>query len=155
MPSAMKWWLVVLVAVFGVATAPAGAAAPHNAGAATAYEHVVSITKCEPRRSRNNSENLLTTNASLSITYTNLTAKPMKRIVFGLFANHKLVTEVSDSGTFGPHVAISHPLPISVGLFPMQTPVACQPLHATFADGTTIANPFRPTWEVGYTGPRL
>lgn len=86
-----------------------------------------------------------TASPTLSIDYTNETAKPMKEIEFGLVANGNLVAEVKDVGTFSPGTEIKHEFGLSPNVFPLQTALArCVPLKIAYEDGTTWTNPRLP-----------
>ncbi len=85
-------------------------------------------------------------NPTLGIDYVNQTQKVMKQIEFGLIANHHLVAEVKDVGTFSPGAEIKHEFGLSPNVFPLQTGLPhCVPLRITFADGTKWRNPRLPS----------
>jgi hypothetical protein len=86
-----------------------------------------------------------TADPQLGIDYTNISAKPMHTIEFGLIANQRLIAEVKDVGSFSPGAEIKHKFAVSPNIFPIQTALPqCVPLRITFADGTKWRNPRLP-----------
>ena len=84
----------------------------------------------------------VSSNPTLSISYTNVTNQTMKQIEFGLVARGALIAEVRDVGTFSPNAEIKHEFGISPNVFPIGTGLPqCVPLRITFADGTKWKNP--------------
>jgi hypothetical protein len=153
--------LSALALVFGAATSAMAVESPR---------HPVNVTTCNPSRNvmvsggwvpgyyprnpyyystvygyRYYQPPVRTSNPTLAIDYTNMTAKPMSEIEFGLVANGNLVAEVKDVGTFSPGVEIKHEFGLSPNVFPLQTSLArCVPLKIRFADGTKWRNPRLP-----------
>ncbi|MBV8246548.1 MAG: hypothetical protein JOZ38_11535 [Candidatus Eremiobacteraeota bacterium] len=81
--------------------------------------------------------------AHLSIAYTNISAKAMTSIQFGLLADNVLVAEARDHGSFAPRATIKHKLGLNLQvMIPGQQ--RCVPLVITFADGTKWRNPRLP-----------
>jgi hypothetical protein len=84
-------------------------------------------------------------NPSLAIDYTNVGTKVASTIEFGLIARGALVAEVRDVGTFSPGAEIKHTFGISPNVFPIQTGLPqCVPLRITYKDGTHWKNPHLP-----------
>jgi len=88
------------------------------------------------------------TNPSLAIDYTNVDKKVMSTIEFGLIARGALVAEVRDVGTFSPGAEIKHTFGISPNVFPISTGLPqCIPLRITYKDGTHWKNPHLPALQ--------
>ena len=88
---------------------------------------------------------LRSSNPALLVDYTNVSAKPIKEIEFGLVARGTLVAEVKDVGTFSTGALIQHEFGLSPNVFPIGTGLAqCVPLKIKFQDGTKWRSPRLP-----------
>lgn len=133
-----------------------------------ASKSLVHVSKCEPSRNRVTTYTpgfypavpynwpnvygvnyyqppVTSSNPVLLVDYTNVSAKPMHQIEFGLVARGVLIAEVKDVGTFSNGALIQHEFGLSPNVFPIGTGLPqCVPLKITYADGTKWRNPHLP-----------
>jgi len=87
----------------------------------------------------------LGTGPMVMIAYSNKSTKPISSIIFGVVSNGKVVDMFRDQGNFTTGAVVMHAFGIKADLMPAAgSKVSCEPLAATFTDGSKWQAPVMP-----------